>query len=113
MKSENTVKKQSAGYILQKFSAIVILLAIIVIMSIGSENFFSGKNFLNILNQSAVLGIMAIGMTFVIITGGIDLSVGSLMALCLLYTSGEDRPFMFCIIFRRGTVRHFTVFLFL
>ena len=81
MKSENTVKKQSAGYILQKFSAIVILLAIIVIMSIGSENFFSGKNFLNILNQSAVLGIMAMGMTFVIITGGIDLSVGSLMAL--------------------------------
>ena len=44
MKSENTVKKQSAGYILQKFSAIVILLAIIVIMSIGSENFFSGKD---------------------------------------------------------------------
>ena len=68
MKSENTVKKQSAGYILQKFSAIVILLAIIVIMSIGSENFFSGKNFLNILNQSAVLGIMAIGMTFVTVS---------------------------------------------
>jgi len=81
MKREKEIKKQSAGYILQKFSAVVILLAIIVIMSIGSENFFTGKNFINIINQSSVLGIMSVGITFVIITGGIDLSVGSLMAL--------------------------------
>lgn len=81
MKTAVQQKKRSAGFVFQKFSAIIILLAIIIIMSIGSENFFQGQNFLNIINQSSVLGIIAIGMTFVIITGGIDLSVGSIMSL--------------------------------
>ncbi|MCY6369150.1 ABC transporter permease [Clostridium ganghwense] len=45
-----------------------------------SENFFTVDNWLNILVQSSIVGIIAVGMTFVIITGGIDLSVGSILA---------------------------------
>ena len=44
-------------------------------------NFLKADNLLNIANQIAVIAIVAIGMTMVIITGGIDLSVGSLIAL--------------------------------
>jgi ribose/xylose/arabinose/galactoside ABC-type transport system permease subunit len=72
---------KTPGFIFQKFSAIIILLGIIIIMSIGSPRFFRVQNFLNIIGQSSVLGIISIGMTFVIITSGIDLSVGSIMAL--------------------------------
>ena len=74
-------KVNNAGLIFQKFSAVIILLVIIVIFSIGSPRFFRVQNFLNIIGQTSVLGIISIGMTFVIITSGIDLSVGSIMAL--------------------------------
>lgn len=47
----------------------------------GNPGFVSLTGLILVLNQSAIFGIMAVGMTFVIITGGIDLSVGSLMAL--------------------------------
>jgi ribose/xylose/arabinose/galactoside ABC-type transport system permease subunit len=46
----------------------------------GRPSFLSYNSFVNILNQSAVYGVLAVGMTFVILTGGIDLSVGSLIA---------------------------------
>lgn len=48
-------------------------------------NFLKSENLLNIANQIAVIAIVAIGMTFVIITGGIDLSVGSLIALSAVF----------------------------
>jgi ribose transport system permease protein len=50
-------------------------------------NFLKGDNLLNIANQIAVIAIIAIGMTMVIITGGIDLSVGSLIALSAVVTA--------------------------
>ena len=46
------------------------------------ENFLSLQNFSNVLRRSSVNGIMAAGMTFIIITAGIDLSVGSMLAMC-------------------------------
>lgn len=50
-------------------------------------NFLKSENLLNIANQIAVIAIVAIGMTLVIVTGGIDLSVGSLLALSAVLTS--------------------------
>src|SRR3712207_1201404 len=44
------------------------------------DTFLSSDNFLNVLRQSSIIGVLAIGMTFVIATGGIDLSVGSMVA---------------------------------
>lgn len=46
------------------------------------ENFLSIQNFTNVLRRSSVNGIMAAGMTFIIISAGIDLSVGSMLAMC-------------------------------
>lgn len=48
---------------------------------LARKEFFSTANFVNVLKQLAVPGTLAVGMTFVILTGGIDLSVGSLLAL--------------------------------
>ncbi len=56
-------------------------------------NFLKVENLLNIANQIAVIAIVAIGMTMVIITGGIDLSVGSLLALSAVLTAAFIRDF--------------------
>ncbi|MBL9174697.1 MAG: ABC transporter permease [Verrucomicrobiales bacterium] len=56
-------------------------------------NFLKSGNLLNIANQIAVIAIVAIGMTFVIITGGIDLSVGSLIALSAVLTARFIRDY--------------------
>jgi ribose transport system permease protein len=56
-------------------------------------NFLKSENLLNIANQIAVIAIVAIGMTMVIITGGIDLSVGSLLALSAVLAARFIRDF--------------------
>ncbi|MFC0323784.1 ribose ABC transporter permease [Gallibacterium melopsittaci] len=61
--------------------SIIALLVLIVIVSFISPNFFTIDNLLNILRQTSVNAIIAVGMTFVILTAGIDLSVGSILAL--------------------------------
>jgi ribose transport system permease protein len=60
------------------------LLALCVFLSLGTDTFLSLRNGLNILDQITVLGIMSVGMTFVILIGGIDLSVGSVLALSMM-----------------------------
>lgn len=52
-----------------------------IFFSIASQEFLSMNNLSNIIRQVSINGILAVGMTFVILTGGIDLSVGSVMAL--------------------------------
>lgn len=60
------------------------LLLLCVFLSLATDSFLSIRNFLNILDQITVLGIMAVGMTFVILIGGIDLAVGSVLALSMM-----------------------------
>jgi ribose/xylose/arabinose/galactoside ABC-type transport system permease subunit len=68
---------------LSKYAIYLVLVIMIVVMSIiKPENFPTWANFRNILRQMTTIGIMALGVTFVIITGGTDLSGGSLVALC-------------------------------
>src|SRR5246127_4698686 len=57
---------------------LALALALGVALSILSPHFLTSNNLLNVLDQSVVVGIVAIGMTFVILIGGIDLSVGSI-----------------------------------
>ncbi|WP_323122044.1 ABC transporter permease [Burkholderia alba] len=57
------------------------LLAVCVAMTLGSDSFLSAANLENVLRQVSINAIIAVGMTCVILTGGIDLSVGSAMAL--------------------------------
>jgi inositol transport system permease protein len=67
--------------ITRKYGILFILIAMCVVFAFLSPAFLSVSNILNILNQTAIWGIMALGMTFVIIAKGIDLSVGSVLAI--------------------------------
>jgi len=81
-------QKLSSGRWLGKLKGatgpLVGLLALCVFLSFSTDAFLSVRNGLNILDQITVLGIMAVGMTFVILIGGIDLSVGSVLALAMM-----------------------------
>lgn len=66
---------------LYQFRVLVALVLLIVGLTFLSDAFLSVQNFLNVGQQVAVLSIVALGATFVIISGGIDLSVGSVVAL--------------------------------
>ncbi|KUO74570.1 MAG: sugar ABC transporter permease [Clostridia bacterium BRH_c25] len=66
---------------LKKFGILIVLITLWAILLAVSPTFRTIENGINILRQVAVNGIMAIGMTFVIMTGGIDLTVGSLIAV--------------------------------
>ena len=67
------------SYVLGKFGdqlvPAVFLVALIIGLSLVSPNFLSVSNFLDIARVASIIGIMAVGMTIVILTGGIDLSV--------------------------------------
>ncbi len=67
------------------------LILLIVVFSFASKYFFSVRNALNILDQVTMLGIMALGMTAVIIIGGIDLSVGSVLAFSMMSMGYAER----------------------
>ncbi|WP_201864087.1 ABC transporter permease [Microvirga soli] len=66
----------------QKILAFASLIALLAVFSIASENFLQSDNLIGILQATAVNGVLAVAATFVIITGGIDLSVGTLMTFC-------------------------------
>lgn len=74
-------RKISVGEILIKYGNVIALVLLVIIASILSEHFLTMSNIFNIFRQVAVLGIVAIGMSFIILNKGIDLSVGSVLAL--------------------------------
>ncbi len=91
-----TTKKQGSGrlvasifgknmnivQILMEGRAFFALIAIIVTFAFLSDRYLSVSNFLTMTSQVAIFGLLAIGMLLVILSGGIDLSVGSTLALC-------------------------------
>lgn len=78
---EKQAKSQSIKNILQKYNLFLIFLGFVLIGSLLSDQFLSTQNLLNLLQQSSFVGIVSIGMTFVILVAGIDLSVGAILAL--------------------------------
>ncbi|HHY58261.1 MAG TPA: ABC transporter permease [Chloroflexi bacterium] len=66
---------------LSKYGIVLILLAMMLAFSLLSEGFFTTRNIFNIIRQISFMGLIAIGVTMVIITGGIDLGSGSVLAL--------------------------------
>ena len=66
---------------LQRFGLLFIFGLLCLVLSLLSDRFFQPANLINIARQASINGIVAIGMTLVILTGGIDLSVGSVLAL--------------------------------
>ena len=71
---------------IQQSLAFATLVVLLVFFSIASSNFFTWSNISGILLSTAVIGILALGTTFVIITGGIDLSIGTGMTLAAVMT---------------------------
>ncbi|SES75353.1 ribose transport system permease protein [Salinibacillus kushneri] len=71
---------------LQQILAFSSLIVLILFFSITSRNFMEFSNIMNILLSTSVIGILALGTTLVIITGGIDLSIGTAMTLCSVMT---------------------------
>jgi galactofuranose transport system permease protein len=65
----------------QRQGALIALLLVGIFATIRYENFLTIENLTNVLRQNSMLGLVALGMTYVILTGGIDLSVGSLVAV--------------------------------
>ncbi|OCX67263.1 ABC transporter permease [Thioclava sp. SK-1] len=82
MTMATAVKTQSQGrrLDLQVIGPIIALIALILIGMALNSNFLSYANITNVLARSAFIGIIAVGMTFVITAGGLDLSVGSMAA---------------------------------
>ena len=78
------------------------LVLLCAFLSFSTDTFLTLRNFLNVMDQITVLGVMAVGMTLVILIGGIDLSVGSVLALSGMVMGylGDNRawPFVLAIV---------------
>lgn len=86
MSSSNVIESRRPR--LKDFSALFGLIGLCVIVSCISDVFLTKSNLLNIMSQTAVIAVIAAGATFVILTGGIDLSVGSVMGLAGVLAAG-------------------------
>lgn len=78
---KNEISNFQIGRFLIEQRSFIALIILIAIVSMINPDFFSVDNILNILRQTSVNAIIAVGMTFVILIAGIDLSVGSVLAL--------------------------------
>lgn len=73
--------------IFSKYGIYLVLSVLVIFFSLASNAFLTPENIFNILRQVAVVGTAAVGMTFVMLTGGIDLSVGSIIGLTGILTA--------------------------
>lgn len=80
-----TKAKKFNVFKLREFGVLIVLVIIMIVMSIVSPVFLTPANLVNVIRQMVEIGIMAIGMTFLIIAGQMDLSIGSLFATCAMF----------------------------
>ena len=71
----------------REFSVAGALVLLVAIMSLASPYFFNTENLFNVLRNMSTVAIVSVGVTMVIITGGIDLSVGSMLAVSSMLTA--------------------------
>lgn len=94
-------RKVSSGF--KQYMIFLIFIALIIIFSIISPAFFAVGNAMNIIRQISMMGIVTVGFTFVLIGGGLDLSVGSQIAImniiiCYLIINMGVNPILALII---------------
>ena len=80
-------KKTIITELFAKYGIAFVLVMLIILFSVLSPNFLSSMNIFNILRQVAIVGIVSVGMAMVLITAGIDLSVGSVMGVAVVLTA--------------------------
>lgn len=79
--ARSSFQRETLNAFLKRFGLLLVYLMLIVGLSLLSDRFLTPSNQINILRQATINGIIAVGMTLVILTAGIDLSVGSVLAL--------------------------------
>jgi ribose/xylose/arabinose/galactoside ABC-type transport system permease subunit len=82
-----SLKRPSLRTFLQQYGLLVSFLVLSIVLVLTSDRFLTADNLLNILRQSTINGIISVGMMLVILTRGIDLSVGSVLALSTVMTA--------------------------
>lgn len=87
----NGLQKNKAMVIFKENGLLVAIIALFVIMIFSSDVFLTTQNLVNILSRSAAMGIMAVGMTVILITGGLDLSVANVATFSGLLALGLAR----------------------
>lgn len=83
----------------RRVGVLMALVLLVIVATFMSDYFLTVPNLLNVLRQVAIVGILALGMTFVILTRGIDLSVGSILGLSVVLFAGllENYPMQVAI----------------
>src|SRR6201997_5201925 len=76
---------------LARFAPLIFLILLMTGFAIGEPRFLTPLNLFNILRQVSIYGLLAVGMTFVILTAGIDLSIGSLVAFAGLVAAAVSK----------------------
>ncbi|MEK3643714.1 MULTISPECIES: ABC transporter permease [unclassified Aeribacillus] len=82
--SETNVEKKSVKHYLSKFGALIGLIILCTVLTILSDKFLTINNIMNIARQSSINALLALGMLLPILTAGIDLSVGSILAISIM-----------------------------
>lgn len=84
----NLKNKSDFGVFLGKFGVLIGFIILVFVSWLLNPRFLTPTNMLNVIRQISIFGIIALGQTFVILIGGIDLSVGSILALVVVLTGG-------------------------
>ncbi len=79
---KNLANRESLKVIVQKNKPLIVLFLLAFTMSFLSDRFFTWGNIITVLRQTSINAVIATGMTFAILIGGIDLSVGSVLGIC-------------------------------
>jgi ribose/xylose/arabinose/galactoside ABC-type transport system permease subunit len=90
IEAETSVSADAIGLV-ARFAPLVFLVVLMAGFAIGEPRFLSPLNLFNVMRQVSVYGLLAVGMTFVILTAGIDLSIGSLLAFAGLVAAAVDK----------------------
>lgn len=96
-------QKNSLVYYLVKYKVFLIFAVLFIVMAVTSDFFLTKANLFNMLRQLSINGLLAVGMTFVLVTGGIDLSVGAVLTFsamvgCSLIQKGSPYPVILSIV---------------
>jgi ribose/xylose/arabinose/galactoside ABC-type transport system permease subunit len=76
----STITRQNVGTLLAKQGILVAFVLFMIVFAIANQRFIAMDNILGVVRSSAIIGVMALGVTFVVIGGNLDLSVGSMMS---------------------------------
>jgi putative xylitol transport system permease protein len=87
-KLDETSRSTKVKHFFGDYGLLVIFAVVFIYLSLFAENFLDVDNLTNVVRQSSIIGFIAIGMTYVMITAGIDLSVGSVVGLVGVIVAG-------------------------